>query len=171
MFMAGAPFGADNLDYEHEEAGIPAATQRLPMQLRVEESGCLEFLGTDRSRLGSRRCTCPATAQSRTTCRNSLLEDPGERDEVPAPELMIALGDNKPPLVFLSACRTAEQPAAALPLALSLVRRASPTCSDGTARFTTRMLPSSRMYFMASSPACARSAMPPRSPARRSCAP
>jgi hypothetical protein len=39
MFMAAAPFGADNLDYEWEEAGILAATERLPMQLRVEESG------------------------------------------------------------------------------------------------------------------------------------
>ncbi len=44
MFMAAAPEGQGNLDFEAEEAAILDATARLPMQLFVEESGCAEFL-------------------------------------------------------------------------------------------------------------------------------
>src|SRR5271170_598163 len=44
MFMAAAPEGASDLDYEAEEAGILAATKGLPLRLVVEESGALFFL-------------------------------------------------------------------------------------------------------------------------------
>ena len=85
MFMAAAPFGADNLDYEREEAGILAATERLPMQLRVEESGCLEFL-RDRIALEAPiealHLSCHGTIKNDTP--QLLLEDPrGQPQEIP----------------------------------------------------------------------------------------
>jgi hypothetical protein len=46
VFMASAPRGIEpELDYEAEEGRILAATQRRPLCLTVEESGCLEELG------------------------------------------------------------------------------------------------------------------------------
>ncbi len=45
MFMAAAPEGQHELDFEAEEAAILDATQRLPMRLVVEETGALDFLG------------------------------------------------------------------------------------------------------------------------------
>ena len=39
LFMAAAPEGAQELDYEAEEAAILAATATLPLRLAVEESG------------------------------------------------------------------------------------------------------------------------------------
>lgn len=44
MFMAAAPEGVAALDYEAEEAAILDATQGLPLQLVVEESGCAQYL-------------------------------------------------------------------------------------------------------------------------------
>ena len=46
LFMASSPENVQPvLDYEHEEAGILEATERRPLDLTVEESGCLEELG------------------------------------------------------------------------------------------------------------------------------
>ncbi len=46
MFMAASPRNVTPvLAYEHEEAGILAATAGLPLALVVEESGCLDFFG------------------------------------------------------------------------------------------------------------------------------
>ncbi len=45
MFMAAAPQGQHELDFEAEEAAILAATQRLPLRLVVEETGNATFLG------------------------------------------------------------------------------------------------------------------------------
>ena len=44
VFMAAAPRGADNLDYEAEEASILTATQNLRLNMVVEESGPLDLL-------------------------------------------------------------------------------------------------------------------------------
>ena len=46
LFMATSPLGVEPvLDYEAEEGQILAATGRTPVNLRVEESGCLKELG------------------------------------------------------------------------------------------------------------------------------
>jgi hypothetical protein len=45
MFMAAAPEGQQELDYEAEETAILEATRPLPMRVVVEETGALEFLG------------------------------------------------------------------------------------------------------------------------------
>ena len=44
MFMAAAPEGLTELNYEAEEVAILGATKRLPVQVVVEESGCKDFL-------------------------------------------------------------------------------------------------------------------------------
>jgi hypothetical protein len=61
MFMAASPEGVQELDFEREEAGILHSTARLPLHLRVEESGCLEVL--------SDRLAEEAPAISRMTSR------------------------------------------------------------------------------------------------------
>ena len=45
MFMAAQSDGVGDLDIEREEVGILEVTAQLPVHLRVEESGCLDFLG------------------------------------------------------------------------------------------------------------------------------
>ena len=46
LFMATSPLGVEPiLDYEAEEGKILEATKRTPLNLRVEESGCLAELG------------------------------------------------------------------------------------------------------------------------------
>ena len=67
------------------------------MQVRVEESGCLEFL-RDRIALEAPiealHLSCHGTIKNE--CRNCCWKIPGANvTEIPAPELMIALGDNK----------------------------------------------------------------------------
>src|SRR5262249_37738893 len=55
------------------------------------------------------------------------LESPeGKLELATATELVEALGEKKPPLVFLSACRTAEQVDAATPLTQELIRAGVP---------------------------------------------
>src|SRR5271156_1081159 len=49
MFMAAAPEGQNELDFEAEETAILEATRLLPMRVVVEETGALDFLG---ARLG-----------------------------------------------------------------------------------------------------------------------
>ena len=44
LFMAASPAGQGVLAFEAEEAAVLAATERLPVQIAVEESGCAEFL-------------------------------------------------------------------------------------------------------------------------------
>ena len=124
MFMAAAPYGEKVLDYEFEESGILQATDRLPLYLRVEESGCLAFL-EDRIALEAPiealHLSCHGTIEDGSP--KLILEDRfGERQDARSDELVLALGERPPLLVFLSACRTAEQPRTALPLALTLAQ-------------------------------------------------
>ncbi|MEW5735218.1 MAG: CHAT domain-containing protein [Thermodesulfobacteriota bacterium] len=111
LFMAAAPRGQKELDFEAEEAGILGATEGLPLQLCVEESGALDFL-KDRLALDG-----PFEALH-LSCHGNIDKEKGpvlalespEGDEAPAlpGEIAAALGEHRAPLVFLSACRTAE---------------------------------------------------------------
>lgn len=111
MFMAAAPDGQRELNFEDEEAAIIKATESLPVQLVVEESGCLDFL---RDRLAQ---DGPFEAVH-FSCHGDLshnhgpvlaLETPEGTLAITTPgEVANALGERKAPLVFLSACRTAE---------------------------------------------------------------
>ncbi|MDR1969493.1 MAG: CHAT domain-containing protein, partial [Burkholderiaceae bacterium] len=113
MFMAAAPKGQANLDFEAEEASVLEATRTLGrVHLVVEETGAREFL---RARLLEGE---PFEALH-LSCHGDidpqqgpvlLLETPeGGCDLVTPGELIEALGPQPVPLVVLSACRTAER--------------------------------------------------------------
>jgi hypothetical protein len=69
LFMASSPADVEPvLDYEHEEAVMLEATERRPLDLTVEESGCLEELGElvqDYARATSTCSTSPGTQTMR----------------------------------------------------------------------------------------------------------
>ena len=128
MFMAAAPRGGGpELAYDAEEVAILSATERLKLSLSVEESGCLTFL---RERFGSGErfealhlsCHGDVLSEEQATSLRKqghaeakagpvlLLETPeGRRFFATSADLSNCWGaDTCPPLVFLSACRTAE---------------------------------------------------------------
>ncbi|MEO5326707.1 MAG: CHAT domain-containing protein [Magnetococcus sp. THC-1_WYH] len=125
MFMAAAPEGASVLDHEAEEVSIMAAVQGLPVQLDVEESGCLEFLA---QRLGNEHL--PEVLH--LTCHGNIddggepylaLETPTGAVDVVDPNTFIgAFPQGEIALVFVSACRTAETRAGGVPFATRLVQ-------------------------------------------------
>ncbi|HNN85837.1 MAG TPA: CHAT domain-containing protein, partial [Accumulibacter sp.] len=113
LFMAAAPAGADVLDFEGEEAAILAATDGLPLQLVVEESGSARQLG-ERLRLdgpfSALHLSCHGTIDDARGPLLALEDEAGELAAVDAGELAAELGDpDRTPLVFLSACRSAEE--------------------------------------------------------------
>jgi hypothetical protein len=110
MFMAAAPQGQQELDFEAEEAAILEATRRLPLRLVVEETGNRGFLGerlnSDEGPFEALHLSCHVDARAGPVL---LLESAeGEPDKVGPGGIVEALGANPPPLVVLSACRTAE---------------------------------------------------------------
>ncbi|MEL7060030.1 MAG: CHAT domain-containing protein, partial [Acidobacteriota bacterium] len=124
MFMAAAPRGEQELDFEAEEAAILGATERLPMQLFVEESGCLEFL-RDRLTLEEPFDVVHLSCHGdilRSGQSVLALETPDGALALTTPEQFHqALGERAPTLAFLSACRTAETDATT-PIAEPFVR-------------------------------------------------
>jgi len=134
LFMAASPRGVNPpLAYEAEESAILAATERVGLALAVEESGCAEFLadrldGTEEFDILHFSChgdvldTEAAKALREDgqaeveTGPSLLLESPeGRRQDVSPGQLARCWGQtNKPALLFLSACRTAESTDAAV---------------------------------------------------------
>ena len=134
MYMAAAPEGQQELDFEAEEVAILSATARLPMHLFVEESGCQDFLKDRLAQEGPFEVV-------HVSCHGDIHQDLGPVLVLGSPEGGLALattgeiahtlGERKAPLVFLSACRTAEsfdsrggkeKPEAAEPFARALIR-------------------------------------------------
>jgi hypothetical protein len=121
LFMAAAPEGQHELDYEAEETAILEATRLLPMRVVVEETGALEFLGlrltSDEGPFEALHLSCHGDIEDKGPIL--LLETAeGGADRVGPGAIVGALGADPPPLVVLSACRTAERgasPAAAFP--------------------------------------------------------
>ncbi len=112
LFMAAAPEGQRELDYEAEEAAILSATERLRLQLLVEESGCLEFLGprvADEESLEVLHLSCHGDIDSADGPFLALETPEGGQDKTTAARLSETLGTHLPGLVVLSACRTAER--------------------------------------------------------------
>lgn len=111
MFMAASPAGQQELSYEDEEAAILDATERLPLQLVVEESGCADFLKERWAQEGpfeALHLSCHGTILA-TGEPVLLLETPeGNGTTVQPGELIATLGEEQATLLFLSACRTAE---------------------------------------------------------------
>jgi tetratricopeptide (TPR) repeat protein len=110
MFMAASPAGEQSLAYEAEETAILEATERLRVQVGVEESGCADFLKDRLAQEGPFEVV-------HVSCHGGIHDDqPVLALETPEGDLALqtpgefagALGEDKPSLVFVSACRTAE---------------------------------------------------------------
>jgi tetratricopeptide (TPR) repeat protein len=114
VFMAAAPRGVANLQFEQEEAAILQAAGSVGIDLAVEETGTLQYLGdcwTDEvSALQGRpdvlHISCHGTAKPAP----SLIfeNDEGGPDPVSAGQLKTHLRGELPRLLFLSACETAD---------------------------------------------------------------
>ena len=113
MFMAAAPQKESPLDFEAEEAAILEVTARLPLHLVVEESGVAEFLGEHLHLNGpfeALHLSCHGDIDPKRGHILALEDEIGERADADANDIVRLLGDpEQTPLVFLSACRTAEQ--------------------------------------------------------------
>ena len=113
MFMAAAPEGQHELDYEAEETAILDATRLLPMRVVVEETGALEFLGarlaTDEGPFEALHLSCHGDIDREKGPILLLETAEGGADRVGPGAIVGALGADPPPLVVLSACRTAER--------------------------------------------------------------
>ncbi len=111
MFMAASPEGQRELDFEAEEVALLDATARLPVEVVVEESGCADFLKDRLAQDGPFEVV-------HVSCHGDILRNGGPALALETPEGGLALttpgdfarvlGEGKAPLVFLSACRTAE---------------------------------------------------------------
>ncbi len=120
LFMATSPLGVEPaLDYEAEEGQILEATQRTPVDLRVEESGCLTELGYvvreyEKGHFDIFHLIGHATHQDRKPC--FLTEDEfGNRVYSSTAEIAEALQSSLPLLIFLSGCRTGYSSDGAVP--------------------------------------------------------
>jgi hypothetical protein len=134
MFMAAAPEGQQELAFEAEEVAILDAIARLPMQLVVEESGCRDFLKDRLAQEGPFEVvhfSCHGDIRPALGPVLALETPEGDLALATAGDIASTLGERKAPLVFLSACRTAEslddrgdkeKPEAAEPFARALVR-------------------------------------------------
>jgi CHAT domain-containing protein len=126
LFMAAEVDGQGILSYEQEEAAILQATKGLALNLMVEESGTIEFLGQRIAQDGpfeALHLSCHGNIENGESF--ICLETPeGREDRIKIAGLADALGEEgkKPALVFLSACRTGEHSGAAASLVQSLVR-------------------------------------------------
>jgi CHAT domain-containing protein len=112
MFMAAAPEGQNELDFEAEEAAILDAAQRLPVRVVVEETGALDFLGgrlaSDEGPFEALHLSCHGDIDRERGPILLLEKTEGGEERVGPGDIVKALGADPPPLVVLSACRTAE---------------------------------------------------------------
>ena len=112
LFMATSPLGVEPvLDYEAEEGQILEVTKdpRTPVNLQVEESGCLSELsylvrGREKNYFDIFHLTGHATCNQKPFF---LTEDEyGNRVDSDTSAIINALKSSVPPLIFLSGCRT-----------------------------------------------------------------
>jgi hypothetical protein len=120
LFMATSPLGVEpELDYEAEEGRILKATERTPVDLRVEESGCLNELRYvvreyETSYFDVFHLTGHATHDNGKPW--FLTEDEyGNRVDSSTDAIADALTYPLPPLIFLSGCRTGYSSDVAVP--------------------------------------------------------
>ncbi len=114
LFMATDPENVTpKLDFEQEEARILANTSDLPLELRVEESGCTQELGKLWSRYQDNtfdvfHLTGHASISDEQTPYFITETEIGEKHETTATELAEVFRFRFPKLIFLSGCRTGE---------------------------------------------------------------
>ncbi|MFC7455075.1 tetratricopeptide repeat protein [Insolitispirillum peregrinum] len=138
LFMAGAPEGQHELDYEAEEAAILEATRHhgngQPLvHLTVEESGELAVFADRHHSDGPfdiQHLSCHGDIRDHNDASQPILlleTDTGAADDVSPERLFRALGQTMPPLLFLSACRSGQRGTSSGPLSVGAGRRdASP---------------------------------------------
>jgi CHAT domain len=117
IFMAASPAGVGELNFEAEEAAIIQATNPRYVRVMVEESGCLEFLrerAIQEGAIEALHLSCHGDVAA-SSAFLALESSEGLLEPVTAAKLVASLGEHKVPLVFLSACRTAEHVDAAHP--------------------------------------------------------
>ncbi|MDB9348754.1 CHAT domain-containing protein [Nodularia spumigena] len=111
LFMATSPLGIEpELNFEAEEAQVLSATQRKPLSLIVEESGCLKELGHlvedyDQGYFDVVHLTGHATfldEEPRFITETEL----GEAEYSSAEDIATELQFQLPKLIFLSGCNT-----------------------------------------------------------------
>jgi len=112
LFMATSPEDiAPTLDFEQEESQILAETRGIPLDLRVEESGCIAELsklwGRYREPFDVFHLTGHASIKDEKPFFLTETET-GELHAAYASEIASALRFRIPQLVFLSGCRTGE---------------------------------------------------------------
>ena len=134
LFMAASPEEADELGYEKEEAAIIFATQGLSLNLAVEDSGALVPFAA-RLKLEGDLDVVHLSCHGDDERSALIFEDEyGAVDAVTAAKLKQAgFGERLPPLIFLSACHSAEDMRRAkdgadpaMPLSMSLVQAGFP---------------------------------------------
>ena len=113
MFMAAVPGGAAELAFEAEEAAILDATAKLPLHIVVEESGAAaplaERLALDEGPFEMLHLSCHGDIDPVQGPYLAFEDEAGRLAPVLPAEVAQLLGDvDRTPLVFLSACRTAE---------------------------------------------------------------
>jgi tetratricopeptide (TPR) repeat protein len=132
LFMATDPIDVyPKLNFEREERAILQATRELPMELRVEESGCLEelkgFWGRFRGKFDVFHLN--GHADIKNGVPYFITEDlEGRRVESRLEDLVEVFKLHYPPLTFLSGCRTGESTdrGATSSLAANLVAMGAP---------------------------------------------
>jgi tetratricopeptide (TPR) repeat protein len=114
LFMATDPIDVyPKLNFEREEAAILKATRDLPMELRVEESGCLDELKSFWRRFRGKFDVFHLNGHADIDKKNGVpyfitesLE--GKRVESLLKDFDEVFKLHYPPLMFLSGCRTGE---------------------------------------------------------------
>jgi tetratricopeptide (TPR) repeat protein len=131
LFMAAAPDDGSELSFEAEEAAILDATRASrAVHLAVEESGALAPLALRLREREAPQVLHVSCHGGRDTQGGYLVleTDWGDADRVHAGALVAALGENAvPPLLFLSACHTAEGDRLADSLAVEMLQAGVPT--------------------------------------------
>ena len=127
VFMTALPEGNGDLAFEAEEAAVLDAAAGAGMDLVVEDSGHLPWLGELLGRLGRvdiLHLSCHGSAEPRPLL---LLEDElGRPAAATADDLDAALQPRRPRALFLSACETAAADKVLGSLAATLVQRGVP---------------------------------------------
>jgi len=123
LFMAAAPHGPDELDFEAEESAILQATLGIGLDLHVEDSGSLADLAQHWARIGPPEIL-------HLSCHGSGGDDPllvlEDKFGAPVPARLQDLAGeftgSWPRLLFLSACHTGEAGPKDASLACGLIR-------------------------------------------------
>lgn len=129
QFMAAAPHGQKPLDFEGEEAAILQATASLSINVAVEESGNLGELAKCHTWAGDSEVlhlSCHGDIDAKQGPFLCFEDEEGNTERIDCRIFLSKIPASRFALIFLSACRTAEQGQASArlpaPFARELIR-------------------------------------------------